>query len=567
MNVLSIKVGISSLYGHDCSVVLAQDGDILYGVEDERFTRTKHGSGDFPEEAIRHCLSATGLDLEDIDHIVLPYDPDREFQAFRKTALAVIRSSDSKIGRINEIEHHLKKLFQFKYYLEEFVESDLRAINANVPRITTINHHKSHAISAHHPSPINSGLIVTVDGRGEIDATVIWSADEEGVHREHTIEWPNSIGHFYAAVTEFLGYRAQNGEGKVMGLAPYGTVDEELYNAIASRIQMGENYDVTPLTKGKRDRVERLEKWLGKPRRERHDSIQPWHKDLAAVTQHILEEIMTDLVSAWCERLDTSAVSLSGGVALNCKMNKRVRELDCVDEFFVQPAAHDGGLAVGGALSPFAPSQVYEMTDVYLGPEYSTRDIKETLDQFKLDYERPDDITSTAAEYIADGLLLGWYQGCSEFGPRALGNRSILADPRTIDSRDRVNEFVKHREKWRPFAPSILEEAVDMYFEDASAAPFMIQTFDADPKKSDEIPAVLHQEDKTARPQTVRKDQNKRYYQLIDHFESITGVPVVLNTSFNDSGEPIVNRPNEAIKDFFSMGLDVLAIDDFILKK
>jgi carbamoyltransferase len=242
-------------------------------------------------------------------------------------------------------------------------------------------------------------------------------------------------------------------------------------------------------------------------------------------------------------------------------------EADGVDDVFIQPVAHDGGLALGAGLLDQRPADVAEMTDVYLGSGFGNETIVDLLETNKIDYREPDDLEAEIADAIADGALVGWFQGRMEMGPRALGNRSILADPRTEESRDRVNKFVKHREEWRPFAPSMTEAGADEYLENAGSAPFMIKTFDVVTEKADEIEAVLQPADETTRPQTVRPDQNERYHRLLTEFEDRTGVPVLLNTSFNDHAEPIVRTPAEALKDFYGMGLDILVLNDFVIEK
>lgn len=247
-------------------------------------------------------------------------------------------------------------------------------------------------------------------------------------------------------------------------------------------------------------------------------------------------------------------------------MNKAVEQLDAVDKLFVQPAAHDAGLALGAGMLESTPTDTNTMTDAYWGPEYSD-EIDPVLEESKLEFEQVSNPEKVAAEALADGALVGWFQGNLELGPRALGNRSILADPRTVDSRDRVNKYVKHREEWRPFAPSMKEEALDEYLVDAAPSPFMIKTYEVREEKRDEISAALHPGDNTTRPQTVTEEQNTRYYKLLSEFEALTGVPVLLNTSFNDHAEPIVNKPVEAVKDFYGMGLDMLVLEDYVLQK
>lgn len=311
----------------------------------------------------------------------------------------------------------------------------------------------------------------------------------------------------------------------------------------------------------------RLEQLFDRPMKEQPTEFTQWEKDLAYAGQKILEEIVVDITETYCRREDVGNVALAGGVALNCKMNKRVLEADAVDDVFIQPVAHDAGLAVGGGMIDWQPDMVPNLSTVYWGPEFSSEAIEELLRINKIEYEKPDELEQRVAEQIADGELVGWFQGRLEMGPRALGNRSILADPRTVESRDRVNRFVKHREGWRPFAPSILESAVDDYLVDGRTAPYMIKTFDTEDSRRDEIEAVIHPGDETTRPQTVREEQNPRYHRLLSEFQDLTGVPVVLNTSFNDSGEPIVAKPQEALKDFYGMGLDVLVLEDLLVEK
>jgi carbamoyltransferase len=353
-----------------------------------------------------------------------------------------------------------------------------------------------------------------------------------------------------------------------MGLAPYGNRNEEIERQLREHVDVGLNYDVSEFSRGSFEfGTRRLEAVFGRSRKDRADQFTQWEKDLAHVAQRLVEETVTEIVDHYRTRFGRSRVCLAGGVALNCKMNKRVMELEGVDEIFVQPVSNDAGSAVGAGFLEAGPAATPPMSTVYWGPSHDTDAIESELERNKVQYHRPDDLPRTVAEALADGNLVGWFQGRLEMGPRALGNRSILADPRTEDSLDRVNEFVKHREEWRPFAPSMLEAATGEYLENPETAPYMIKTFDTRDGKATEIPAVLHPADGTTRPQTVREDQNPRYYRLIEHFEEITGVPVVLNTSFNDHGEPIVNRPVEAVKDFYGMGLDVLVLDDFVVDK
>ena len=301
------------------------------------------------------------------------------------------------------------------------------------------------------------------------------------------------------------------------------------------------------------------------------DDIEKHHKDVAFHVQRAVEDIVTKVVKHHLKQTSLSNVCLAGGVALNCKLNKHVRELSRVDGLFVQPAANDAGGSIGAScmLSVDRGDPIRQMDHTYFGSSFDDSDVIETVDELKLNCERVDDAPSRAAERVAEGELVGWFQGRMEGGPRALGNRSILADPRSADSLDRVNEYVKHREAWRPFAPSLLPEAADRYLvgDISKAAHFMVDTYETTEAASEDIPAVLHPADQTTRPQVVLESTNPRYYQLIAAFEERTDIGVVLNTSFNDSGEPMVRTPWEAIRDFYAMGLDALFIQDVLLEK
>jgi len=565
---LAFKPAIG-LYGqHDPSAVLFDDGTPVFGVEEERYTRDKHATETFPEHAIRACLDHRNLSLPDLDRIFLPYEPQLRGKIASHYVSDAIRAPG--VGRkLTALEETLITQVRSRFVPTRQIENRLESIGSSVPPIETISHHRCHAASAFHPSGFDEGVVLTVDAKGEYDSTVVWRGDEDGLTRAYTYEHPNSLGLFFAVVTEFLGYRMFNGEGKVMGLAPYGEDNPEIEGVLRELIDTGADYDVTELTKrwGTGHGVEILEDAFDRSRTETPGEFDQWERDLAHTAQKLLEETVVGIAETAVEQLDTANVAIAGGVALNCKLNKCVRESPHVDDVFVQPVANDAGLALGAGWSQQPPSAVDRQTDVYFGPEYDTEEIRSTLETNKLEYGEPDDLERYVAERLADGDLVGWFQGRLEMGPRALGARSILADPRTAASRDRVNRFVKHREEWRPFAPSILESAAEEYLIGGGSAPFMIDAYDIRPEKTDELEAVLHPADDSTRPQTVRADQHPRYHRLISEFADITGVPVVLNTSFNDHAEPIVRTPTQAFKDFYGMGLDVLVLEDLVVEK
>jgi carbamoyltransferase len=565
---LSFKPAIG-LYGqHDPSAALFENGRLVYGIEEERLTREKHAVDTFPERAIQSCLDYRDLALSDVERVLLPYDPSLRSKALSHYVRDALRV-DGAVSKVQAVENLLKTQAESRFFPTRRVESRLAALGDDVPPIETLPHHECHAASAFHPSGFDEALALTVDAKGEYDATVVWHADADGLERVRTYEHPNSLGLFFGIVTEFLGYRMFNGEGKVMGLAPYGEENPALERTLRSLVDTGANYDVTELTRrwGTGYGVGRLEEAFGRSRNETPGEFTQWEQDLAYTAQKLLEETVLDVVETYTAALDTSNLALAGGVALNCKLNKRLRESDAVDVVFAQPVAHDAGLAVGAGMLERRPDQVDDFETVYYGPSYDAEEIRDVLETNKITYHEADDVERYTAERLADGALVGWFDGRLELGPRALGNRSILADPRTVESRDRVNRFVKHREEWRPFAPSMLESAADEYLVDGEPAPYMITAFDVEPEKRDDLRAVLHPADDSTRPQTVNEAQNPRYHGMISAFEDVTGVPVVLNTSFNDHAEPIVTTPTEALKDFFGMGLDTLVLRDFVVEK
>jgi len=577
--VLSFKPTTRGFGVHDPSAVVFEGGEPVYGVEEERLSRQKHAENQFPYRSIRACLDYCGIELDDAEAVVLPYEPELLSKLLAENVKNVATSPSfftrsagegshgSLLGNVATVTDTVDKYLSARSDdLVETVERRLEEeFSGTVPPITTAEHHRCHAAGAYYPAGFEEGLILTIDGRGEYDSTVVWRAQEGSLTREETYPHPNSLGHFFGAVTEFLGYRAFNGEGKIMGLAPYGEQNDEIERELFEAIDGGAEYDVTEVTTGSiDDMVRRLERVFGRPRRTDAGGFTDWEKDLAFTAQAFVEDTVVALVRGFAREFGTDNVGLAGGVALNCKMNKRVMELDCVDSLYVQPVAHDGGLALGAGMVHTGGG---EMDHVYHGPSYTADEIESVLRANKLGFHQPADLEQSVAERIADGELVAWFQGRLEMGPRALGNRSILADPRSDASRDRVNRYVKHREEWRPFAPSLLEDAAGEYLVDAEPAPYMIKTFDVEPGRRDEIEAVLHPADDTTRPQTVCREQNPRYHRLISEFESITGVPVLLNTSFNDHGEPIVTTPTEAIKDFYGMGLDALVLGEFVLEK
>jgi len=565
---------------HDTGAAISKNGKIVAAVEEERFVRIKHAVGMFPTNSIRYCLQEAGIDFSDLNSIVIPNDPDllrrdafdiknmrRPF--YRYKIIKTFREESSVVGsvfnRLIDKEKYRQRLVTFLRYFYG---------DQKYPPIHFLGHHLCHAASCFYPSGFEDAVIITIDGIGDFDSTVIWSWDGKNIKRELSWKVDNSLGYFYGAFTVFLGYRFCNGECKVMGLAPYGEKNSDIFDVFDEIIKTDLNgYDVSeisiPMMFGYMVGIKRIEQLFGIKRRLVHEPFTKEHKDLAYAAQYYLEKIVTNLICQAIELTGCRNVCLAGGVALNCKVNKRIMELPEVKNLFIQPISSDAGLTLGAVLEMSHRKGFdvhYTMKHTYLGPYYENSFIEKLLEERKIVFSK---LTSLKpiAKALAEGKFVGWFQGRMEMGPRALGNRSILADPRRKDIADRLNDFVKHREKWRPFAPSILEEYADEYLKKYSTAPFMIKTFDVNEKHQKFIGGVIHPADKTTRPHVVCKDVNPRFYELIEEYRKITGIPMILNTSFNDHGEPIVCSPQDALHVFYGTGLDILVMEDYVIKK
>ena len=572
--ILGFKPCIKGFGVHDPAACLLEDGKIVAAVAEERLIRKKHANNINPLRAIEYCLAEGGITMEDLACVSLPYVPRLKLKALMPNLK----------GRLQKPMSLRQRVYTFTDYFQRvgtaFVDNKerIRKIFQIPPHveIDLVPHHEAHAASAFFCSGFEESSVITLDGGGEYDCTVLWHGKGETLERLKTFTYPNSLGLFYSVVTEYLGFGAYDGEYMVMGLAPYGERDPEILERM-SRLFHQENGDYRVDLLIRRpvffdQAIEEIDA-LFQARRERSEAapITEKQKKIAWALQHTLEEAVIRLVAQNHERTGSKNLCLAGGVALNCKMNKRLLETEFVENIFVQPASGDDGLAIGTAqISQLrrGPLPNERLDTVYFGPGYTNEEIEERLKKFKLDYERLSDseLIERTARLLADEKLVGWFQGRMEFGPRALGNRSILASPMKPEMKDLVNDIVKRRDAWRPFAPVVMEEKADEYFVKAFPAPFMTITFDVRPEARGKIPAVTHV-DGTARIQTVNARQNRRYYDLLSAFERLTGCAVLLNTSFNLKGEPIVNTPEDAIVDFFRSGLDALAIGNFLLLK
>ena len=550
-----LTLGIN--YGsHDSAAAIARDGEILFATAEERLSRKKHDGG-FPLLAIKACLAHAGAKLVDLDEVAFGWQSasatrSADMRNFFTDAhpmgwWGVLRAQS--VGRIEEYQRDGERLFR-------------RHVGQPKNGFKRIDHHYAHALSAYPVSGFDEATVVVIDGRGAWEATSIWRGKGSELRLVEMIRWPNSVGLFYAQFTWWLGFERFQDEWKVMGLAPYGGPGVDLGGFI--RVSDGHYSVNAPLLL---DDLSRIEKVLG-PARKADEPLSVRHRDVAWAVQDACERAELAVIKRAVSLTGSRNLCLAGGVALNSKANGLMLSEKLVDRIFIQPAATDDGVAIGAALA--APVSVglrcEEMMNAYLGLQSEPDQIEAVLRTYKLSYEKLDDPAERAAELLTEGKLIGWYQGREEFGPRALGNRSILADPRDVRNRDRVNNAVKFREDWRPFAPSVLEEAGASLFENYHTTPFMTLTFQVKPEKKAAIAAAVHV-DGSARAQSVTRDQNERYYDLIKNFAAKTGVPAVLNTSFNLKGEPIVNSPFDAIRTFYTSGLDALILDRYLIAK
>ncbi len=556
-----ITLGINYSQMHDSSACIARDGELLFAVAEERISRIKHDPG-FPHNAIRACLDFAGVRPDQLDAICTGWPaPYRtlltDLECFAKgqfpfnydNALNVTRSFASMAhqnGGFNRFTAHF---------------------GPTKAQMRFVDHHLAHAISAYSYAGFDKAAIVVMDGRGAWEASSIWYGHEGRLDHVLTIPWPNSLGLFYAQFTQYLGFVPNSDEWKVMGLAPYGSPGVNLGEFIS--LHEGTYRVNAPLLFERANGISAIARRLG-PERTPESEIDDSFKNIAFAVQDACEDAMLALVKQAIEKTGCRDVCLAGGVALNSKANGKIQASGIVDHIFIQPAASDDGVALGAVFAPYLDGggrlPMKPLRHAYLGPEFSDTEIEKALRTYKLRAAMLTDVAATTAELLADGKIIGWFQGRMEFGPRALGHRSILADPRDPEMNAKVNNAVKFREWWRPFAPSMLKEVAGEYLEHACDSPFMILTNPVRPEKRDVIPSVTHV-DGSARPQTVEKEISQLYWNLINEFGRRTGVPVLMNTSFNLRGEAIVNTPTDAIRTFYSSGMDALVIGPYLVEK
>ncbi len=556
MNILGINHSI-----HESSACLVQDGELTFACAEERLSKVKQ-DGRFPVRAIQAALDYANIAAGDIDHVAIGWSKPGVGERHNVRLMLTGKWPMCRM-RLERTLIQSMKQWRHRGGATDFA----RAFGKPRHRIHFVNHHLAHALSAFCLSGFDESAVLVIDGRGAREGTTLWHAQDGKVTLLEEYPYPDSLGVFYAGITEMLGFRPLSDEWKVMGLASYGDATYDLKPLIQVT---EEGYRVTGRRFFGRTDADRsgLEPVTG-PRRN-GEALSQRHKDLAHSAQLACEEAMLALLRRISRLTGSRRLCLAGGVALNCKANGELLRSGLVDEIYVQPAASDDGACIGAAYAVHQllgqPLPSCPLGHTYLGTEYSDDEIEEVLRVYKLNYCSVDDPAKTAAHLLSRNALVGWYQGRMEFGPRALGNRSILADPRYIENRDRVNSAVKFRENWRPFAPSVLEERGHVYFQDFRPSPYMILSFWATDEGKRAIPAVVHV-DGSCRVQSVARDSNPKYHALISEFERLTGVGAVMNTSFNLKGDAIVESPKDAIQTFYTSGLDYLVMGNLLVGK
>ncbi len=597
-------LGISAFY-HDSAAALLVDGKLVAAAQEERFTRIKHDPS-FPINAIKYCLHAEAINIAELDAIVFYDKPLLKFERLLETYYGFAPKGVASF--VTAIPVWIKE----KLFLKRIIHEELAKIDGYEKRKTKLlfpEHHLSHAASAFFPSSFDEAAILTIDGVGEWATASISFGKGNSITNIKEMHFPHSVGLLYSAFTYYLGFTVNSGEYKLMGLAPYGIPDSDEVNRFAQIIK-------TELTDLKNDgsvwlnqkyfnystglRMVKEKKWeklFGFERRQPEAKIEQCHSNLALAIQQVTEEIIIKMAGEAKKLTGAKNICLAGGVALNCVANGKLLAAGLFDDIFIQPAAGDAGGAVGAALAAHfiyfgnerKISHPDGMNGTFLGPEFSPTEIEHTAKSFKAKYikfENLDDLTGRVAQIIADGNVVGWFQGRMEFGPRALGNRSILGDARNTEMQLKLNLKIKYRESFRPFAPSVLAEDCAEYFELAKPSPYMLLVANVQQKhlfdfpgnyfelplmerlyfKRSDIPSVTHI-DCSARIQTVHKETNERYWKLIDQFKKLTGYGVIVNTSFNVRGEPIVCSPTDAYKCFMRTEMDYLVIGDYLFSK
>ena len=595
----SVILGLSAYY-HDSAACLVRNGDIVAAAQEERFTRKKHDAG-FPTEAIKFCLDHAGLSLSDVREIVFYDKPLLKFERLLETYLTYAPKGISSFLAAMPVWMK-EKLFLKDLLRKEFCSEFGLTSKTEVPQILFGEHHESHAAAAFFPSPYQEAVVLCMDGVGEWATTSAWIGKGNQLTPFWEIPFPHSLGLLYSAFTYYTGFKVNSGEYKVMGLAPYGkpTFVKEIYEYLLDVKSDGTfrlNMEYFDYCTGLRMTNQKFDEVFGGPPREPESELTQREMDLARSVQEVTEEVMLRLAKSLQQETGLDSLCLSGGVALNCVGNGRLLREGPFKKLWIQPAAGDAGSAVGAALS--VHFQYHQqprstngrgdtMSGSYLGPSFSNEEIEKRLNVLDAHYDRLNDeaLFAQVANALASEKVVGWFQGRMEFGPRALGGRSLLGDPRSEKMQSTMNLKIKYRESFRPFAPSVLRERVSDYFDLDTDSPYMLLVAPVHEKRrislteeqkelwgidllhvpKSDVPAITHV-DYSARVQTVTQETNPRYYRLLKEFDQQTGCGVLINTSFNVRGEPIVGTPEDAFRCFMRTEMDVLVLENCVLLK
>ena len=568
-------------YHADSSAAIFKDGQMIAATEEERFRRVKHWAG-FPSQAIEFCLREAGINLDQVDHVAIGRDPRAKL--FKKL-LFLVKNPGGGFRAVNDRLRNAKKVSS--------LEQEFAAIHPGLDmaafkkKIHQVEHHRSHLASAFFASPFENAALLSIDGSGDFTTTMIGIGRGNKINVLDSVDFPHSVGLFYTAFTQLLGFPHYGDEYKVMGLAPYGNpqytdrlrevidfrpdglfqLDLRFFRSAKSGIiSYGEDHIPVVAPLYSQLMIERF----GKPR-QKDEPLTQYHKDMAASVQRITEELIFHILTHLHHRTGLESVCIAGGVAQNSVANGKLTRNTPFKNVYIPSAGHDAGISMGAAL--YVYNQVLDQPraeavwSAYTGSRFSNEEIEAYLKSRNITYQRysEDELYDKVADRLIDAGVIGWFNGRAEFGPRALGARSILADPRRMDAKDLLNSKIKRRESFRPFAPSILKEFVPEYFEVTDLVPFMEKVFPIREEKRPLIPAVTHA-DGTGRLQSVDQTVSPRYYRLIDTFRKKTGVPILLNTSFNEN-EPIVNSPEQALDCFLRTNMDMLVLENCVITR
>jgi len=567
-----IVLGISGPCTHDPSAAILVDGKLIAAADEERFIRQKHARDELPVNAVKFCLDKANIEPSQVDMVAYPWSSK---VYLKKLGLFIMRTWRRRPSRaFKSLTQPLRANRNAKEKLNKTLK--LCRIDRKRTKIKFVEHHIAHVSSSYYFSGFDDAALMSIDGAGEFTATMFAEGKSGKIRKIKEFIKPDSLGRFYSTITAYLGFQTTNGEYKVMGMAPYGNPDKLDFSNIikCNKRTYRANDDYVWVIRSKRHDKDKLfsKKMVvdwGPPRE--GDGLSMPYIDIAAGAQRMLEEVAITLMETYLGDIlkkNGGRLCFAGGCALNVSLNRKLINHPLVKELFIQPAAHDSGTALGAAAyaANMAGEKVESMSHVYYGPEYDNSEVRTLLDKYKIPYAYCENIIEVASSILAEGKILAWFQGAMEYGPRALGNRSILANPSTPGVSDEINRRIKFRENWRPFCPSILPEFADDILDVKHQAPFMTIAFKVKSSWKERIKEAVHVDD-TLRPQVVDPETNPRFYSLLKEFYKKTNLPVLINTSLNRRGEPMVCSPQDALNMFYGSGLEYMVLGDYLIKK